>query len=85
MKVQLLDDAELRAYARRDWGAPARVARKERARLPVAYKVQIAVQLYEAARAARPGWPDEVTRRSDLANHQRVRALLDRASHVGRR
>ncbi len=83
--MPLLDETELRAYARRDWGAPARLARRERVRLPVARKVQLAVELYEAVRATRPGWPDEETRRSDLANHQRVRALLDRASHVGRR
>ncbi|MCY4483965.1 MAG: hypothetical protein OXC12_13900 [Spirochaetaceae bacterium] len=83
MKVRLLDDADLRAYAHRDWAAPARLARRERVCLPVARKVQLAVQLYEAARAARPGWPDEETRRSDLATHRRVRALLDRAAHVG--
>lgn len=81
--MRLLDDADLRAYAQRDWGAPARLARRERVRLPVERKVQLAIQLYEAARAARPGWPDEDTRRSDFANHQRVRALLDRAAHVG--
>ena len=85
MKVRLLDETELRAYARRDWEAPARLARRERVRLPVERKVQLAVQLYEAARATRPDWPDEETRRSDFANHRRVRALLDRAAHVGRR
>lgn len=83
--MRLFDDADLRAYAHRDWGAPARLARRERVRLPVERKVQLAVQLYEAARAARPGWPDEETRRSDLATHQRVRSLLDRAAHVGHR
>ena len=83
--MRLLDDTGLRAYARRDWGAPARLARRERVRLPVERKVQLAVQLYEAVRATRPDWPDEETRRSDLANHQRVRALLDRAPDVGSR
>ena len=83
--MRLLDDADLRAYARRDWGVPARLARRERVRLPVERKVQLAVQLYEAARATRPDWPDEQIRRADLATHRRVRALLDRARHVGRR
>lgn len=81
----LLDDADLSAYARRDWGTPARLARRERVQLPVERKVQLAVQLYEAARATRPDWPDEKIRRADLATHRRVRALLDRAPHVGRR
>lgn len=83
--MRRLDDQDLRAYARRDWGAPERLARVARARQPVADKVRLAVELYEAARAARPGWPDEAARRADLANHQRLRALLDRAPHVGRR
>ena len=79
------DPSDLRNYAARDRGLPERLARAHRARLPVAQKVRIAIELYEAARATRPGWPDEATRRADLANHLRVRALLDRAAHVGRR
>lgn len=74
---------ELRDYAGRDWGAPQRLARQERARQPIDRKVAIAVALYEAARAARPGWPDEATRRADLDVHLRVRALLDKAAGVG--
>ncbi len=42
-------------------------------------KVQLAIELYEAARATRPGWPDEATRRADFEAHLRLRALLDRA------
>ncbi len=53
--------------------------------LPVRQKVRLAIDLYEAARATRPEWPSEATRRADLTNHQRVCALLDRAAHVGRR
>ena len=53
--------------------------------LPVQRKIRLAIELYEAARATWPEWPDEAVRRADLANHQRVRALLDRAAHVGRR
>ena len=83
--VSRLDLADLRDYAGRDWGLPERLARRHRARLPVAQKVRIAIHLYEAARATRPQWPDEAVRRADLANHQRLRALLDRATHVGRR
>ena len=80
-----LKATELREYARRDWGAPSRLARRRRAMLPVEHKVRLGIELYEAARATRPDWPDEVSRRADLANHRRVRALLDRAAHVGAR
>ena len=80
-----LDPRELREYASRDWGAPERLARRERARLPVEHKVRLAVELYEAARGMHPGWPDEASRREDLASHQRVRALLEQAARVGTR
>ena len=80
-----LDVTELRSYAGRDWGAPERLARRHRAKLPVEQKVRLAIDLYEAARAARPEWPSEAVRRADLATHLRVRAMLDRAAHVGRR
>ena len=80
-----LDVTELRSYAGRDWGAPERLARKDRANLPVEQKVRLAVELYEAMRVIRPEWPSEAVRRADLATHLRVRAMLDRAAHVGRR
>ena len=79
------DAEELRSYAGRDWGAPERLARVNRANLPVEQKVRLAIDLYEAARNTNPGWPSEAVRRADLAAHRRVRALLDRAAHVGRR
>ena len=78
-----LDATELRSYAGRDWEAPERLARRHRAGLPVEQKVRLAIDLYEAARAARPEWPSEAIRRADLATHLRVRALLDRADDVG--
>ena len=80
-----LDPAELRGYAARDWNAPERLERKHRANLPVEQKVRLAITLYEAARATRTEWPSEAARRADLATHRRVRALLDRAAHVGGR
>ena len=80
-----LDVTDLRDYAGRDWGMPERLARSRRVKLPVAQRVRLAIDLYEAARATRPEWPSEALRRADLATHQRVRALLDRAAHVGRR
>lgn len=79
------DPKDLREYARRDWGAPERLARRERAQQSIECRVAMAIQLYEAARATRPGWPDEDTRRRDLETHLKVRALLDRAPHVGTR
>ena len=79
------DATELRGYAGRDWDAPERLARRHRAGLPVEQKVRLAIDLYEAARAARPEWPSEAIRRADPATHLRVRALLDRATHVGGR
>lgn len=80
-----LDPTELREYARRDWDAPQRLARRARAEQPLARKIRLAVELYEAARSAKPHWPDEATRRADLQSHLRVRALLDEAAHVGAR
>jgi hypothetical protein len=80
-----LDPDALRAYARRDWAGPARLARRARAALSVEERVRLSIELYEAARATRPGWPDEATRREDLEHHLRLRALLDRAADVGRR
>lgn len=80
-----LDPAELRAYARRDWGAPERLSRRRNANLPVADKVRLAIDLSAAARATRPDWPDDAARRADLETHLRVRALLDHAAHVGAR
>ena len=79
------DAEDLRSYARRDWGAPERLARVDRVNLPVEQKVRLAIDLYEAARNTNPGWPSEAVRRADLAAHRRTRALLDRAAHVGRR
>ena len=73
------------AYAGRDWEAPERLARAARARQPVEQKVALAIALYEAARATHPGWPDDATRRADLDSHRALRALLDKAAHVGRR
>ena len=79
------DAEDLRSYARRDWDALERLARVDRVNLPVEQKVRLAIELYEAARIANPGWPSEADRRADFAAHLRVRALLDRAGHVGRR
>ncbi|MEM9695892.1 MAG: hypothetical protein AAGA56_25335 [Myxococcota bacterium] len=80
-----LDPDELRRYANRDWTAPERMARRARAAQSVAERVQIAIALYEAAKETRPGWPDEATRRADFEHHLEVKALLDRAGHVGAR
>ena len=79
------DAKVLRSYAGRDWGAPERLARAHRVKLQIEQKVRLAIDLYEAARNTRTGWPSEVVRHADFATHQRVRALLDRAAHVGRR
>lgn len=61
------------------------MARRARAAQPVARKIAIAVALYEAARDANPEWPDEATRRRDLASHVAMRARLRKAAHVGAR
>jgi len=81
--VPRLDPSELRAYAARDWAAPERLARAERAAQSVEEKVRIGIELYNSARATRPGWPDEATRRADFEDHLRLKALLDQAAHVG--
>ena len=79
------DAEELRSYAGRDWSAPERLARVHRVNLPIEQKVRLAIDLYEAARITRAGWPSEAARRADFATHRRVRALLDHATHVGSR
>ena len=79
------DATEFRSYPSRGWQAPERLARRHRAGLPVEQKVRLAIDLYEAARAARPEWPGEAIRRADLSAHLRVRALLDGATGVGGR
>lgn len=76
---------DLRRYARRDWGAPERLARSSRAAQPIAKKIELAIALYEAARSTTPEWPDTAARKRDLASHVRVRALLSKAVHVGTR
>ncbi len=80
-----LDPADLVAYARRDWAAPERLARAARARQPIEQKVRLSIELYEAARATNPGWPDEATRRADFEHHVRLKELMDAASDVGAR
>lgn len=80
-----LNQDDLRRYARRDWGAPERLARRRRAAQPVARKVALAIELYEAARAASPGWPDAECRAQDLRSHINLRERLRRAAHVGAR
>ncbi len=83
--VPTLDPEDLRAYARRDWSLPERLARAERVKMPLEQKVALNIALYEAARATLPGWPDRATRRADLECHLRVKAWLMRAPHVGAR
>lgn len=77
-----LDPEELRAYAKRDWAAPARLAARRRVEQSIDIKVRLSIQLYEAARTTRPDWPSEEDRQLDRRTHERVRALLDRAAHV---
>lgn len=83
--MTLLDPDDLRRFARRDWGALEAATRASRGAQSPAQKSRLAVELYEAARATCPGWPDDATRRDDLANHERVCALLAKAAHVGAR
>ncbi len=84
-KLPRLDPEDLRRFAQRDWGAPARLSRAARVALPVAEKLRLSSKLYESARALRPDWPDELTRLADLRAHQRMRNLLNRAANVGTR
>ncbi len=80
-----LDPDELRAFANRDWTGFDRVTREARAALSVQEKVRLAIELYESARRTRPDWPSDDDRRADLEAHLRMKALLQRAAHVGRR
>jgi hypothetical protein len=80
-----LDPDDLRAYAARDWAAPERLSLRARVALPLEEKIRISIALYEAMKETRPDWPDEMDRRQDLETHLRLRALLNRAAHVGAR
>ncbi|MEM1417847.1 MAG: hypothetical protein AAGH15_23310 [Myxococcota bacterium] len=80
-----LDTAGLRAFVGREWDLLDAKTRSERARRSIAEKTRMAVALYESVQATRPDWPDERTRREDLAHHQRLKALLARAPNVGHR
>lgn len=77
-----LDPDDLRRFAARDWEAPARLARKERARMPVEQKIALAVELYEAAAAL---GPHDAARRADYEAHVRLNELMKRAANVGAR
>ena len=77
-----LDPDHLREFASRDWGAVDRLSRRSRAAMGLADRVRIAVELYEAARLTRPGWPTKQDRLQDLAAHLAVREKLDRSAHA---
>lgn len=80
-----LDPDDLRRYAQRDWSAPERLARRERAQLAVAERVRLAIALYEGAKATDPTWPNEAMRRADFEAHVRLKQCLDAAADVGTR
>jgi len=80
-----LDPDELRAYANRDWGAPERLSRPVRAAQSVQTRMRLAIELYESMKSTHPHWPDDATRRADFEHHVRLKALMQRAAHVGTR
>ena len=80
-----LDPADLRAYARRDWGIAERLDRVARARAPVDEKLALAGALYQAARVTRPSWPTDADRLIDFESHIRMRDIFRRAGRVGAR
>ena len=77
-----LDAEDLRAWAARDWGAPERLARRHRARMPAAEKARLSIEMYEAALAMIGDRDMAAERWRDLECHRRLRAILDRAAHV---
>ena len=81
----ILDPRDLRAFAGRDWQRVERLTRRARALQSTDAKVRMAIELYEAARNTRPGWPTDADRRSDLEHHLRICRLLRQASNVGAR
>lgn len=80
----LLDPADLRAFARRQWGLLDDADREARASASPADRWRLANALYASARATNPGWPTDADRLEDLAHHSRMRRLLDKADRVGR-
>ncbi|MEM9864500.1 MAG: hypothetical protein AAF938_23070 [Myxococcota bacterium] len=61
------------------------MTRHRRVHLPIEEKLAMAETLYANAKALHPGWPSDDERWEDLQHHLRVKALLARAAHVGRR
>lgn len=74
----------MRAFANRDWDAIAKAKREHWARAlnaagPEAL-FRAAQYLREHARTVRPDWPSADDRARDLADHIKLKQLLDRAA-----
>ncbi|MEM6955026.1 MAG: hypothetical protein AAF411_21130 [Myxococcota bacterium] len=80
-----LDTTGLRAWMAREWAATRDADRRARAAQTPKQKVRLAVELYESAKRSNPAWPTAEDRARDLRSHERLRALLTRAAHVGAR
>ena len=74
----------IREFAGRKW---ARIAEENQrywadqyAKYGASATVRAAEQLWGHMKAIQPGWPSEAERADDLADHIRLKSLIDRAS-----
>jgi hypothetical protein len=80
----VLDPADLRAYASRDWDALARLKEEACSSLSPAEGILLGEALRLHARAVNPAWPTARQRRADRAAHLRLLDALARTPAVGR-
>jgi hypothetical protein len=84
--THLVDDADVRAWAARDWPAAERAKQEYWARAyaehgPVV-TVTAAQELWQHMRSVRPDWPSDDERAADLAHHVALKQTLDAAARV---
>ena len=75
-----MNDADIRAFVRRDWAAIARAKARFWAERKHAMSAGDALSMGDAlrrhAQLLRPDWPDAAERDADLATHARVSGAL---------
>jgi hypothetical protein len=81
-----VDPEDLKAYARRAWGAAEALTEEHWAREAAERGPMTAFEASQALwahmRAIRPDWPTPDDRREDVAHHVALKRLIDRAAGV---
>lgn len=84
-----MQEADIRAYARRDWSAldaqKARYWAERKRAMSAADALELGDALRRHAQSLRPDWPDAAERAADLTLHARVAEALRAVSLHGAR